>query len=313
MTKPVILMMGAYPQWDMEALEDKYVVHKYWLADDKNALLASICEDVVAIATKGELGASAALMEQLPNLKIVSCYGVGTDAIDLGFAKAHNIHVRNAPDILTGDVADRGVGLLLAIARQIPQGDQFVREGAWPKGPQGLTTRVFRKKVGIIGMGRIGVGVAKRLAGFDCSIAYFNRSKKDNLSYDYYDSPEELAKSVEFLIITIAGGAGTRYLVNKDVIEALGPKGILVNIARGSTVDEAALIDALQNGKIRGAGLDVFDNEPNIDQRFFTLENVVLQPHHASGTFETRLAMGKLVQDNLAAYFSGQELLTSVV
>ena len=313
MDKPSLLVMGAYPDWDMAALEQDYRVLRYWEAPDREALLAAHGGGIRAIATRGELGASADLMRRLPKLAIVSCYGVGTDAIDLGYARAHGIRVTNTPDVLTADVADLAVGLLLATARQIPGCDAYVRDGRWAKGNMQLVTRVTGKKVGIAGIGRIGSAVARRLAAFDCDVAYFARSRREGVAWEYVPDLVALARRSEFLIVTLAGGDGTKNLIDAQVLDALGPDGILVNVSRGSTVDEPALLDALASRRIKAAGLDVFWNEPNIDQRFGSLDNVVLQPHHGSGTIETRRAMGQLVRDNLAAHFAGAALLTPVV
>ena len=313
MAKPKLLMMGAYAAWDMDDLEANYDVLKYWEAPDRDAFVRSHGADVRAIATRGELGASADVMTKLPRLEIVACYGVGTDAIDLGYARSKGIRVTNTPDVLTADVADMGIALLLAVARQIPRADAYVRGDSWSAANMHLVTRVNGKKVGIVGMGRIGSTVAKRLAGFDCDIAYFGRNKRADLPYAFVADLVELARRSEFLIVTLAGGDGTKGMINARVLDGLGPDGILVNISRGSTVDETALLDALTNKRIKGAGLDVFWNEPNIDARFKALDNVVLQPHHASGTVETRKAMGKLVRDNLKAHFSGAALITPVV
>lgn len=308
-----ILMTGPYPEWDMADLEAKYRVHKLWQVDDRDALISSHADAIRAIATRGELGASAALMAKLPKLEIVSCYGMGTDAIDLAYTRENGIRVTNTPDVLTEDVADIGIGLLLAVARMIPQADAYVRAGSWRKANMPLVTRVYGKRLGIVGMGRIGKAVARRAAAFDCEIAYFSTRRHDDLPYDFVGNLVELARRSEFLMVTLAGGEGTRNIVNAEVLAALGPDGILINIARGSTVDETALLTALESGAIKGAGLDVFWNEPTIDERFAKLSNVVLQPHHGSGTVETRKAMGQLVRDNLAAHFGGRTLLTPVV
>jgi len=313
MSKPEILLMGAYPDWDLAELEQHYEVHKIYAAANREAFLAERSAGIRAIATRGELGASAELMRALPKLEIVACYGVGTDAIDLNYARQNRIRVTNTPDVLTADVADFGVALLLAAARKIPQADRFVRTGAWAKGNLELVTRVCGKAVGIVGMGRIGTAVAKRLGGFDCQIGYFDVTRRDDLPYRFVGDLTELARQSEFLIVTLAGGEATKSLVNAAVLGALGADGILVNVARGSTVDETALIDALERRVIKGAALDVFWNEPNIDKRLLSFDNVVLQPHHASGTIETRKAMGKLVRDNLAAHFAGSALPTAVV
>ena len=313
MTKPAVLMTGSYPDWDLAEMESCYRVLRLWEAADHDAFLAEHGSEVRAIATRGDLGASAALMQALPSLEIVACYGVGTDAIDLDHARVAGIRVTNTPDVLTDDVADLAVALLLAAARQIPQGDTHIRAGRWPAGPLPLTTRVSGKAVGIVGMGRIGTAVAKRLAVFDADIAYFGRTPREALPYAFVDDLVALARRSEFLILTLAASDATRGLIDARVIEALGREGILVNVSRGSTVDELALLAALESGTIKGAGLDVFWNEPVIDKRFAELPNVVLAPHHASGTVETRRAMGQLVRNNLAAHFDGRPLVTPVV
>ncbi|PDT17723.1 hydroxyacid dehydrogenase [Rhizobium sp. J15] len=308
-----ILMAGAYPEWDMVDLEAKYRIHRLWEAADRQELIARVGGNIRAIATRGELGASAELMKQLPKLEIVSCYGVGTDAIDLSYARANGIRVTNTPDVLTEDVADIAIGLLLATARQIPQADAFVRTGQWGNVPMPLVTRVAGKKVGLVGMGRIGKAIAKRAAAFGCDIAYFTRNEHKDVAYAYQPDLIALADWADFLIVIVPGGEATLKIINAPVLKALGPNGMLINVSRGTTVDEEALITALQNRTIQAAGLDVFLNEPKIDARFLTLPNVVLQPHHGSGTIETRKAMGKLVRDNLAAHFAGRALPTPVV
>ena len=308
-----ILMIGAYPEWDQADLDAKYKIHRLWEAKDKDAFIAKVAPNVRAIATRGELGADAKLIQSLPRLEIISCYGVGTDAINLTVAKERNIRVTNTPDVLTEDVADIALGLLLSVARQIPQADRYVRDGHWAKEKFPLVTRFFGKTIGIIGMGRVGAAVAKRAAAFDMKIAYYDVRQRNDLPYAFCGSLIDLAKQNEFLITTVAGGPSSEKMINAAVLEALGPAGIFVNVARGSAVDEPALLNALEKNIIRGAGLDVYWNEPNIDQRFMKLQNVVLQPHHASGTVETRKAMGQLVRDNLAAHFAGRVLLTQVV
>ncbi|WP_183690132.1 2-hydroxyacid dehydrogenase [Rhizobium leguminosarum] len=308
-----ILMTGAYPEWDMVDLEAKYRVHRLWEAANRQELIARVGMDIRAIATRGELGASAELMKQLPKLEIVSCYGVGTDAIDLSYARANGIRVTNTPDVLTEDVADIAIGLLLATARQIPQADVFVRASQWGNVVMPLVTRVSGKKVGLAGMGRIGKAIAKRAAAFGCDISYFARNKDTDVAYAYQPDLVALADWADFLIVIVPGGQGTMKIINADVLKALGPNGMLINVSRGTTVDEEALIAALQDGTIQAAGLDVFLNEPKIDARFLALQNVVLQPHHGSGTVETRKAMGQLVRDNLAAHFAGSPLPTPVV
>lgn len=312
MSKPEILMIGPYPDWDMEPLEAAYRVHRLWQSQDRDLLIENHAANIRAIATRGELGAKADLMKRLPRLEIVSCYGVGTDAIDLGHARDHNIRVTNTPDVLTGDVADIGIALALAVARQVPAGDALVRAGNWPNGNMALATRFFGRKVGIAGMGRIGEAIARRAAGFDCDIRYFARNRRQASNWAFEPDLIALARWSDFLIVALSGGPATIGIVSAEVLEALGPEGFLVNISRGTTVNEPALLHALETRAIRGAGLDVFLNEPNIDPRFASLDNVVLYPHHGSGTVETRRAMGQLVRDNLAAHFAGKPLITPV-
>lgn len=313
MSKPEILLAGPYPQWDMVDLEDRYVVHKLYEATDREAFVKDVGGNVRAIATRGELGASAELMQSLPKLEVVSVYGVGTDAVNLAHARENGIRVTNTPDVLTEDVADMAIALLLSAARLIPHGDAFVRSGLWGKTAMPLVTRVSGKRVGVVGMGRIGQALAHRAAGFGCDIRYFSRNPQPKVSFAREPDLIALASWAEFLIVIVPGGDATKDIINRKVLEALGPEGILINVSRGSTVDEEALITALQHRSIKAAGLDVFYNEPTIDLRFLELDNVVLQPHHGSGTVETRRAMGQLVRDNLAAHFAGKSLPTPVV
>jgi lactate dehydrogenase-like 2-hydroxyacid dehydrogenase len=311
--RPSVLALGPYPQWDMDALDATYVIHRWWEISDRAAFLVGKGRLIRAIATRGELGASADLIGALPNLEIISCYGVGTDAIDLVAAWNRKIQVTNTPDVLTGDVADLAIGLALSLMRCIPAADAFVRSGAWARGNMDLVTRLYGKRVGVVGFGRIGTTVAKRLSGFDVEIGYFDVAARAGVSHSYFNDVVKLAEWSDVLVVTLAGLPSTQKIVNARVFEALGREGYFVNVSRGSVVDEPALLDALKSHQIAGAALDVFWNEPNIDPRFLTLDNVVLQPHHASGTVETRKAMGQLVRDNLAAHFSGRPLLTPVL
>jgi lactate dehydrogenase-like 2-hydroxyacid dehydrogenase len=312
MTKPTVLMTGAYPDWDMEALEAEYDIIKYWEAADKDAVLAKHGAEVRAIATRGDLGADKALIDRLPNLEIIGCFGVGTDSIDRTATRPRGIRIANTPDVLTEDVADLAFALMLAVARKVVHGDSFTRDGSWARGNLELVTRVNGKRLGIIGLGRIGKAIAGRAEAFSMPVSYFGRHEQKDVRHCYFNSLVGLAASSDFLVATVPGGAETSGIVNAGVFEALGPKGYFINVARGSVVDEPALLDALESSKIKGAGLDVFWAEPRIDSRFARLDNVVLHPHHGSGTVETRKAMGKLVRDNLTAYFAGRPLLTEV-
>lgn len=312
MTKPTVLMIGEYPTWDMAALEQSYALIKLWEQRDPDPVIAAHAPHIRAIATRGDLGASKALMDKLPALEVIGCFGVGTDGIDLAAARARGIRVANTPDVLTEDVADLAFALMFAVARQIQHGHTLVQQGRWPEAGLPLTTRVNGKRLGIVGLGRIGKAIAARAAGFAMPVAYFGRQQQDGVPHRYFGALTELAANSDFLIAIVPGGTGTANLIGADVLKALGPNGFFINVARGSVADEPALLTALEKGTIAGAGLDVFWNEPRIDPRFLTLKNVVLHPHHGSGTVETRKAMGQLVRDNLAAHFSGRPLLTPV-
>ncbi|WP_368413948.1 2-hydroxyacid dehydrogenase [Falsiroseomonas sp.] len=310
--KPGLLVAGELPAWDLEALTDRFDVHLYYAAEDKAAMLARGRDTIRAICTKGEVGADAALMDALPKVEIIACYGVGYDLIDVPAAKARGIRVTNTPDVLTEEVADMAIGLLLAAARRISAGDAWVRDGSWAsKGSFPLTTRVWGKSIGIVGLGRIGGAIARRAAAFGMRIAYSAQQKKD-VPHDWYPTPAALAPNVDVLMVAAAGGPATRGLVDRAAIEALKPGAIFCNVSRGSVVDEAALLDALRAGQIGSAGLDVFLNEPNIDPAFLAFDNVVLQPHAASGTVETRKDMGRLMRENLEAQMDGRPLPTPV-
>lgn len=315
MSKPDILMTGPYPEWDQVELDAHYTVHKLFEATDRDAFLNQHGDKMRAIATRGELGASAELIGKLPKLEVICVYGVGFDAVDLAACRARGIRVTNTPDVLTNDVADLGVAMMLVQSRGIIGAETWVKDGSWAeKGLYPLKRRVWGRKAGVLGLGRIGFEVAKRLKGFDMDIAYSDVDEKsyaDGLTY--IADPVELARHADFLFVTLAASAVTRHIVSKDVIAALGPEGMLINISRASNIDEEALLEALENRTLGSAALDVFEGEPKLNPRFLQLDNVLVQPHHASGTIETRKAMGKLVRDNLAAHFAGSALLTPVL
>ena len=307
-----VLMTGPMYPPTIAELEGAYDVHRLWTAPDKDALVASVADRVTAVASSNSGGIDGALMAKLPKLKTIAHFGVGYDTVDVDAARRRGIAVTNTPDVLTEEVADLTLGLLLATIRRIPQGDRYVREGKWLKGPMALTDSLQGRTVGIIGMGRIGRAIARRVAAFGAKLAYQGPNRKADLSWPYFADPVALAKECDVVIAALPGGEGTRGIVSRAVLEALGPTGYFVNIARGSVVDEAALLEALQQKRIAGAGLDVFVDEPRVPEAFFALENVVLQPHVASATHPTRKAMGQLVIDNLAAHFAGKPLLTPV-
>ncbi len=310
--KNEILITGPMYPPTLAELEQTYQAHRLWTAADKPGLLASVAERITAVASSNSGGIDGATIGRLPKLKVISHFGVGYDTVDVNAARAKGVAVTNTPDVLTEEVADLTLGLLLATVRRIPQGDRYVREGKWLKGAMALTDSLQGKTVGIIGMGRIGRAIAKRVEAFGVNIAYQGPNQKRDLTWPYFADPVALANNSDIVIAACPGGEATRGLVSRAVIDAVGPRGFLVNIARGSVVDEPALIEALQQNRIAGAGLDVFVDEPRVPEAFLTMENVVLQPHVASATHPTRKAMGQLVIDNLAAHFAGKALLTPV-
>lgn len=315
MRKPQILQVGPYPEWDEAPLNAAFSVHRYFEASDKSDFLAAVGPNVRAIATRGELGASRAMIEACPSLELISVYGVGFDAVDLAACRERGIRVTNTPDVLTSDVADLGVAMMLCLSRGMIGAESWVKDGSWAaKGLYPLKRRVWGRRAGVLGLGRIGYEVAKRLQGFEMQIAYSDVAPKDfAANWEFVADPVALAARSDFLFVTLAASAATRHIVGREVIAALGGEGMLVNISRASNIDEEALLDALECGALGSAALDVFEGEPKLNPRFLALDNVLLQPHHASGTIETRKAMGQLVRDNLMAHFSGQPLLTPVL
>ncbi|KAA0097773.1 2-hydroxyacid dehydrogenase [Mycolicibacterium sp. P1-18] len=283
-------------------------------ARERSEFLSTHGAEITAVVTSGRSGVDADLMQALPKLGAIVNFGVGYDTTDVDAASERGIGVSNTPDVLTDCVADTAVGLMIDVMRQFSAADRYVRAGKWPAtGNFPLTHQVSNRRVGIIGLGRIGSAIAKRLNAFGCTISYHNRNPKADSPYAYVDSPVALAAGVDVLVVAAAGGSGTRQLVDADVIDALGSTGYLVNIARGSVVDEAALVDALTNGRLAGAGLDVFTDEPNVPAELLALDNVVLLPHVGSGTVETRAAMEQLTLDNLDEFLRSGRLVTPVV
>ncbi|MEO8857744.1 MAG: 2-hydroxyacid dehydrogenase [Burkholderiaceae bacterium] len=311
MSRPEILVaIKLWPVY-MEMLQEAFVVHDRIHLEDPSQF-AAVAPRIRGIACSGETRISAELIAQMPALEMISVFGVGYDRVDVAAARARGVAVTNTPDVLTDDVADLGMALLLAIARRIPQADKFVRANQWPHGPLPLSRKVSGARLGIVGLGRIGHAVARRAEGFGMSIAYTGRTRQADCAYPHFPSAEALAREVDFLMVITPGGAATRGLINARVLTALGPTGYLVNVARGSVVDQSALVQALVQGRIAGAALDVFEDEPNVPPELRESENVVLTPHMASGTWETRRAMAQLAFDNLRAHFAGQPLLTPV-
>lgn len=299
----------------IETMEREFTVH-YMPADkaEQGPFLKKIADKVRFMQTTGSLGASAELMAALPKLEIIACNGVGVDPIDLNAAKARGIAVTNTPDVLNDCVADLAIGMMIASARNLVQADAYVRAGKWvDKGAMPLQRRVARKRLGILGLGKIGKAIAKRAGAFDMEIAYHGRTPQKDVPYRYYADLAEMAANVDYLIVICPGGAATKHLVNDKVLRALGPKGTLINVARGSVVDEQALIKALKEKALGFAALDVFADEPRVPAELMALDNVVLAPHVGSATFDTRTDMGNLVVENLLAHKYGKPLLTRVV
>ena len=315
MGKVEILQVGPYPAWDQARLDETFKMRRYFEAADKQGFLREHGAAIRGIATRGELGADREMIAALPNLEIISVYGVGFDAVDLDAARARGVRVTNTPDVLTKDVADLGVAMMLAQARQIVAAQDWVVSGKWAaEGLFGLATRVHGKRAGVLGLGRIGFEVAKRVAAFDMEVGYTDLAPRDDAGdWRFFDNPVALADYADFLFVTLTANAATAGIVDKQVLAALGPTGMLINISRAANIDEAALLDALEAKSLGAAALDVFDGEPDINPRFHDLDNVLLQPHHASGTVETRQAMGRLVFDNLVANFEGRDLPTPVL
>lgn len=314
MSKKILLSFYGNGCLGLNQLEQEFEIIKLFETDDKSAAIESVKDDVVAInCTVGQL-ITRELIEQLPNLRIIATFSVGFDHIDLEAVKEHGVKVTNTPDVLSAETADTGMALLLATARQIVFADKHVRAGKWvTEGDPPLGTSLTHKKVGIVGLGGIGQKVARRCAAFDMEVVYYGPREKEDQPYSYYSDLEEMARDCDYLILTCPGGEATKHLVNEAVLKALGVNGILINIARGSVVDQEILISALQNGMIKAAGLDVFADEPNIPQELIDMDQVVLLPHIGSASVETRSAMGQLVIDNIKAHFKGEPLLTEVI
>jgi lactate dehydrogenase-like 2-hydroxyacid dehydrogenase len=309
-----VLQVGPLKPSLAQTLQDDYAA--YVLPDEpaeRQAFLSSHGAEITAVVTSGRTGVDAELMSGLSNLGAVVHWGVGYDTTDMDAAAERGVVVSNTPDVLTDCVADTAVGLMIDVLRQLSASDRYVRAGRWPvEGMYPLTRQVSDTRVGIIGLGRIGGAIAKRLSGFGCTISYHNRHEIADSPYEYVSSPERLALRVDVLVVAAAGGSGTRKLVSRAVIDALGPKGYLVNIARGSVVDEDALVEALSHGGLAGAGLDVFADEPNVPEELLTMDNVVLLPHVGSGSVQTRAAMEALTLRNLDSFLTSGELVTPV-
>ncbi|MBC5784325.1 2-hydroxyacid dehydrogenase [Ramlibacter sp. USB13] len=309
--RPAVLAVMKLPPFFLEPLRAHFTVHDR-LHETNPEEFARVAPTIRAVTGGGDSQVPRALMDKLPALEMVSIMGVGYDKVDVPAAKERGIPVTHTPDVLNDEVADLALALMLSIARKVPQADRYVREGRWEQGNMPLATRMSGKRLGIVGLGRIGKAIAARAQGFGMSIAYTGRTQQSGVAFPYHPSAKALAAAVDFLVVITPGGEATRRMINAEVLQALGPKGYLVNVARGSVVDEQALIEALQDGVIAGAGLDVFENEPQVPAALRALDNVVLTPHMASATHETRQAMADLALANLQAHFAGKPLLSPV-
>jgi hydroxypyruvate reductase len=313
--KVKILKLLKLLPWLEEQLAEKYEVVELPAGISKTDFFIQHGVDIRGLVTSGVCGVDKAIIDQLPNLEIISSFGVGLDKIDVDYAKSKNIRVGYTPDVLNDCVADLAFALLLGLGRKVVAGDQFIRSGSWSSGKSGafpLGFQVSKAKLGIVGMGRIGSTIAKRSIGFDMDVRYHARNPVLFEAWTYEPSLIELAKWSDFLVVITSGGVGTKHLINAEVLNALGPRGFLINVSRGSVVDEVALIDALQTKKIAGAALDVFENEPFVPEVLYKLDNVVMVPHIASATNQTRLAMANRVLDNLDSFFNEKSMPSEI-
>jgi len=310
---PEIIMTGPLMAYAADQLRARFTVHELWNAPDRAAMLREIGGRVRGVAGGGaHVRIDGALFDALPKLEMVANFGVGYDNVDAAEAGRRGIVVSNTPDVLTDEVADLALGLLLATVRQLPQVDRYLRAGRWLEKPYPLTTSLRTRKVGIVGLGRIGKAVAHRLEAFGLPIAYHGRSRQADVAYRYYPSLVEMAQDVDTLISVAPGGAATHHMINAEVLKALGPDGIVVNVGRGTVIDERALIEALEAKTILSAGLDVFEDEPRVPAELIAMDHVVLLPHVGSASVHTREQMGQLLVDNLVSWFSGKGPLTAV-
>ena len=308
-----ILLIGTATPRMVEQLSARHRVHKAWEQKDFDAFLVQHGGEIEGVSIYGASRIDAKLIDRLPALKIISNFGVGYDAVDVGHAANKGIVVTHTPDVLNRDVANTAIMLMLAVSRCLIRDDNWVRSGRWKsQGAAPLTRSIEGKCVGILGLGRIGRTIGEKLGAFDCKISYHSRSPRGDTPWTYCNSAEELAANVDYLVVITPGGAGTRHLVDRDVINALGPDGTLINVARGSVVDENELVAALVEGRLGYAGLDVFENEPEVPEALFAMENVVLTPHVGSATVESRQAMGDLVVKNLLRFFDDGTVATPV-
>lgn len=312
-TREKILINGTLLLRQLEKdLKHDYDVTLLRDQQDPTTFLQEHGHTFTGLVTSAGTRVPAELIDALPNLKVISSFGVGYDQLDEKIINPRQIRVGYTPDVLNDCVADLAFGLLIDISRGLSSSDRYVRQGKWPAGPFPLQRRVSGKRIGILGLGRIGEAIAKRATGFDMEVGYHNRRQRDDVSHTYFDSPSALAEWSDYLVVAVTGGPNTAKLVDANVMKALGATGYLINISRGTVIDEEALLDILKAQEIAGAALDVFTNEPHVPVGFFELDNVVLLPHVASATHETRRAMADLVQQNLKQFYATGEVMTPV-
>jgi hydroxypyruvate reductase len=308
-----VLIIGALLPSLQEAVETHFDATRFWELPDQDTWLAQNGERIKAIVTSGALGASSEVIAKLPKLEAIFSFGVGYDSIAVDAARDRGIVVTNTPEVLDDCVADTAMALTLDVMRRYSEADRFLRAGQWPKGKFPLASKIGNKKIGIVGLGNIGEAIAKRATAFDMQVLYHNRKPKAGVAYQYYADLDAMITDCDVLVLAVPGGKSTEGLIDAKRLGLLGSKGFLVNIARGSVVDQAALIDALREGRIAGAGLDVYEDEPNVPQALIEMDNVVLLPHLASGTHETRQAMGDLVWSNIQGYYhNDRKVLTPI-
>ncbi|MEQ7920398.1 2-hydroxyacid dehydrogenase [Xanthomonas sp. WHRI 1810A] len=308
-----VLVWGPMHASLTENLNRDFTVHNRWEIQDLDAWAASHGDKVRGVITSGVYGADNALLDKLPHLEVISSFGVGYDAVDADYLAQRGIKLSNTPDVLNNAVAETAMALMLCVSRKISQAERFVRAGQWASGKFPLGNDLSGKTCGIVGLGKIGKTIAKRAEAFDMNIAYFRRGQAyPDVSYTHFADLQALAKASDYLIVIVPGGPDTQHLINRDVLKALGAKSYLINVARGSVVDEQALVASLLEKEIAGAGLDVFEDEPNVPAELLTLDSVVLTPHIGSGTVETRQAMADLVFSNISRYFDQGSLVTPV-
>lgn len=312
--KPDVLLVGARKPVLIAGMEPKVTLHDLLGAKDRDAFIKSVADKIRAIAVAYTADkVDAAFMQRFPKLEQISSFGVGYDHIDAKWAGEHGIVVTNTPDVLNEEVADTALGLLLCTVREFPQADRYVRAGKWVEKAYPLSKATLRDRtVGMVGMGRIGKAIARRLEAFGVPVVYHSRKPQDGVSYKYYPKLVDMARDVDTLMVIVPGGAATQNLINAEVLKALGPRGILINMARGSVVDEPALIEALKNRTIYSAGLDVFVKEPVVPKELLEMDHIVLFPHLGSASEATRAAMDQLVVDNILAWAAGKPPLTPV-